>query len=494
MGRFGLRGRMGLSFLATSILVMLLVIGVYAVASWATSADPVRLGTRVHASAAGYAGRLAAQPNLALSPDHPFPVGQSALHPFAYMEVPSFDGTQTIIPAIDGSPALDGPITVAVVVDRSGTLVASSYPARFPVGGALTALVPETERQLARPLGEGRPVDGVAHQAGGTLRWTVAPIDTPSGVAGAVYVQAPVSPPVYPFGPVSALLLLFGVGSIGLALVLAPVGAVFGVLTMQGTVRRLQRLVEASRALAAGDFSRRVAPRGSDEVAELQRQFNAMAEQLDEAVQARERLGVQNAHLEERGRIARDLHDSMSQDLFSLRMRLAGLQQRHAADLELHRQFDGLASITGDVIRQMRALLLELRPPDTGGLDLETGIHELGLAYGSRIGMTTEVRMEPVVLDRRAQEAVLHIAQEALSNAARHSRADRVEIGLRTRDGQVELRVTDNGRGFAPRSDRHGLGLRLVRERVEELGGTMDLRSSPGGGTDLRVAIPAAEP
>jgi signal transduction histidine kinase len=489
--RFGLRGRMALSFLATSILVVLLVASAYAVLSWTANDDSALMARRVHATAASFAGRLATEPGAVLSADRPFLLGQPGMRPYANFELPSLDNQQMVVPAVTGSRPLGGPVTAAAVVDRGGVVVGTSYPARYPVSGRLAALLPEAAPGFARAIGDGRPVDGAARQDGGVLRWTLHPVRAASGVAGAVLVQAPIPPPVYPFGPVGAVSIAFAALALGLGVALSPVGAIFGVLTMQGTVRRLRLLVDASRALAAGDFSRRVTPGGSDEVAELQRQFNTMAEHLDQAVQARQRLSVEKARLEERGRIARDLHDSISQDLFSLRMRLAGLRQRHAADQDLHVQLGGMSATAGHMITHMRALLLELRPPETDGLDLETGIHELSLAYGSRLGITTDVRTESVELDQAAQEALLRVAQEALSNAARHSGADHVRIGLQVRDGTVELRVADNGRGFATEAPRHGLGLRLVAERVRELGGALELRSSAAGGTDLRVVIPA---
>jgi signal transduction histidine kinase len=275
-----------------------------------------------------------------------------------------------------------------------------------------------------------------------------------------------------------------------LVLVVAPMGAGFGVLTMRGTVHRLQKLLAATRALAEGDFSRRVEPRGGDEVAELQRQFNAMAEQLQAALRAQQELTARNVRLEERGLIARDLHDSVSQHLFSLRMRLAGLGVRHADDAALREQLSSLSAIADEVIRQMRSLLLELRPPSMEGLDLAAGLRELAEAYGSRLDIAVQVRIDSVTLTTGAEHALLRVAQEALANAARHSGGDHVQVGLRTVDGTVELRVVDNGHGFEVAADRHGLGLKLIDERVRDLGGRLKLESGPERGTSLTVVVP----
>ena len=88
---------------------------------------------------------------------------------------------------------------------------------------------------------------------------------------------------------------------------------------------------------------------------------------------------------------------------------------------------------------------------------------------------------------------MLRVAQEALANAARHSGADHVEVGLQEADGKVELRVEDNGRGFEPETERRGLGLTLIRERVVELGGELRLESGRDRGTRLVVSVPAGD-
>lgn len=278
-----------------------------------------------------------------------------------------------------------------------------------------------------------------------------------------------------------------------LVIVVAPIGATVGVVTMRGTVQRLRKLLEASRALADGDFSRRVEPKGSDEVSELLQQFNAMAAQLQGALNAQQELTARNVRLEERSRIARDLHDSVSQDLFSIRMRLAGLGMRYADDPELHQQLSTLSVTATDAIRQMRALLLELRPPSIEGLDLEAGLRELVEAYGSRLDIAMDARINRVTLTTRARDTILRVAQEALANAARHSGADHVKVTLHAVDGRVELLVEDNGSGFEPGSTRRGLGLELVQESVTELGGELRLQSEPDRGTRFVVIIPVEQ-
>jgi signal transduction histidine kinase len=99
--------------------------------------------------------------------------------------------------------------------------------------------------------------------------------------------------------------------------------------------------------------------------------------------------------------------------------------------------------------------------------------------------------LEPVPLEPAVEQAMFRIAQEGLSNAVRHSEADRVELLLRRSGEEAELTVADNGRGFDSGASTHGLGLRLMAERVRELGGSLAIESGSGRGTRLRVLLPA---
>lgn len=484
--RLGLRGRIALAFLVTSVLTMAVLfaaaLGAGLVQQTLSSDDGP---AQVAQTARAYALQFATQPTGDLSPSHPLPIGV-ATDPQQRTTRDAEDGGADvlIVPYITGPlPDPRRPPTVALVTDRRGDVVATSFPARYPVGRNLAGLVPSTGAALDRALD---------HRAttvpGDDVDWAVAPIERDGSVIGAVYVRARTVDSADLFGSAIAL---FG-GALGWTILIAPFAALFGVLTMRGTIRRLRRLVDAFQAVGGGDFSRRVTPHGRDEVGELQRQFNAMASELEGAVTAERELSAGNARLEERGRIARDLHDSMSQHLFALRMRLAGLAERHRADPALRPQLEELQASTELVIRQMRALLLELRPPSLEGLDLEVGLHELAATYGTRLGIAVDARVAPPpAVPAGVQETLLYIAQEALANAARHSGAGRIEVTLAAPGGGIELRVADDGRGFEP-GEARGMGLQIAAERAREIGAELDVRSGPGRGTEVVASIAAS--
>jgi signal transduction histidine kinase len=143
-------------------------------------------------------------------------------------------------------------------------------------------------------------------------------------------------------------------------------------------------------------------------------------------------------------------------------------------------------------LHEMQALLLELRPVVLRQADLLPALEELCRTYRDRLGIAVEADLEPIELDPAAEPAVLRVVREALTNAVKHARPSRVV--LRVRDaggGRAVLSVSDDGAGFDPAraAERHGMGLDLMRERVTELGGELQLESTPGEGTTVRITL-----
>jgi two-component system, NarL family, sensor histidine kinase LiaS len=140
-------------------------------------------------------------------------------------------------------------------------------------------------------------------------------------------------------------------------------------------------------------------------------------------------------------------------------------------------------------------LLLEMRPPQLEGLTLAEALEALAEAYTSRLGIAVTTSIVPVALNATTEQTLLRIAQEALSNAARHANASLIALSLAPLERTVCLVVMDNGRGMEldESSATHGLGLRLMQERVQELQGTFLLESAPGQGTRLEIRVPQEE-
>lgn len=198
---------------------------------------------------------------------------------------------------------------------------------------------------------------------------------------------------------------------------------------------------------------------------------------------------------EERSRLAHELHDAVSQKLFSLRLTAqaaAALVDRDPARAKDELQQVG--ALAAEAAEELRAAVVELRPAalDEDGLvhTLRTQIHVLDRAHSARVTFVSgPVRALPAA----QEEALLRVAQEALHNALRHSGGDRVDVGLARRGNGAVLSVTDNGRGFEPREVRRAgrhLGLVSMRDRAGGVGGRLSVRSAPGRGTTIEMEVP----
>jgi signal transduction histidine kinase len=199
------------------------------------------------------------------------------------------------------------------------------------------------------------------------------------------------------------------------------------------------------------------------------------------------------AVLEERQRLARELHDSVSQALYGIS--LGARTARTLAERDPGRviaPLDYVLSLAEAGQAEMRALIFELRPESLAEEGLVAALEKQAGSLRARHNLAVEFDLaaEPE-LPLAAKEALYRIAQEALHNTVKHARADRVRLRL-GHDGAVcALEVSDNGRGFDATGSFPGhLGLRSMRERVERLGGTFSIASGPGEGTRIRAELP----
>lgn len=202
---------------------------------------------------------------------------------------------------------------------------------------------------------------------------------------------------------------------------------------------------------------------------------------------------LQAAALEERQRLARDLHDSVSQALYGIGLgaqtarRLLEREPARAAE-----PLDYVLSLTKSAIAEMRALIFELRPNSLEHEGLAVALSRQAEAVAARHGLQVEMALsaEPA-LSAEAREALYRIAQEALNNVARHAQATHVRLAMAEDAGAVTLTVEDDGTGFDPSLPYPGhMGLRSMSERAEQVGGKLEIRSAPGQGTWLSVRIP----
>lgn len=199
---------------------------------------------------------------------------------------------------------------------------------------------------------------------------------------------------------------------------------------------------------------------------------------------------AQNVRAEQRGELARDLHDSLGQELTSLRLLVAF--GRHGGDLDevLHDLDTQVDRLQGS----LRRVLVALRPEGLDELGLVEALRVLALELQRRSGLDIRVDVSPdfpAPLPTAISLALYRVSQEALNNALRHARARRIELVLSSRDGRVNLRIADDGVGLDPEALGSGLGTRSIRDRVTALAG--DVRWDGEAGTTVSVSIPLEE-
>ena len=194
------------------------------------------------------------------------------------------------------------------------------------------------------------------------------------------------------------------------------------------------------------------------------------------------------AALQERQRLAQNLHDAVNQSLFSAGLIAEVLPRLWDRDQdEARKSLDDLRRLTRAAQAEMRALLAELRPSAITDTDLGDLLHLLGNALSGRINIPVAVTVEKeIILPAETQVAFYRVCQEALNNVAKHAKASRVDMDLKQVGAAIELRIRDDGRGFDSEqifSGHYGLG--MMRERAEAVGALLSITSRPGHGTEL---------
>jgi len=196
------------------------------------------------------------------------------------------------------------------------------------------------------------------------------------------------------------------------------------------------------------------------------------------------------AVLEERQRLARNLHDAVNQSLFSAGLIAEVLPRLWDRDQPLARQsLEDLRRLTRGAMAEMRALLAELRPSTLTDADLGDLLRLLGNAFTGRTNIPARVTVVGQgVLPAEVQVAIYRVCQEALNNVAKHAVASMVEISLKHKDTAIELSIRDDGQGFDPERTTSGhYGLSMMHERAEAVGALLSITSQPSHGTELTI-------
>jgi len=290
-------------------------------------------------------------------------------------------------------------------------------------------------------------------------------------------------------------LLVVTVGTVG-----GAVSLLVNWLILRVALAPLRDIEEVAARVEAGDLDARstVSPVADPSLARLGRVLNEM---LDGISRYRVRLrrlaaGSVRAAEEERKRLSRELHDDTAQRLAALMLRLRSMRSE-VNDPSLDRRFEAFRSELLDTLESIRRYARGLRPPALDDAGFEAAIR--GLARDmAEVGLDVRVSVEelPPRLDEAVELALYRMIQEALSNVVRHSGAPEAILRMGMEDGRLSVVAADRGSGFNVERewDRgEGLGLFGLRERAEQIGAALDVRSSPGAGTTVRIEVPLDE-
>ncbi|MGN1387321.1 MAG: histidine kinase [Bacillus sp. (in: firmicutes)] len=220
----------------------------------------------------------------------------------------------------------------------------------------------------------------------------------------------------------------------------------------------------------------------ADQIATSQKLANERSEEQEKR--------IQEIVSQERNRLARELHDSVSQQLFAASMLMSAINESEHGEQQ-DRQLKLVEGIIQQSQLEMRALLLHLRPVPLKGKSLKEGMEELLVELMQKVPMKVTWKIEPVELDKGVEDQLFRILQESLSNTLRHSQAASLEVYLMKREGMVIMIVSDDGIGFDVEQTKTGsYGLQNMHERALEVGGTFKIVSVKNKGTRLEVKVP----
>lgn len=336
--------------------------------------------------------------------------------------------------------------------------------------------------------------------------WTQVVLTSKSGHT--IYSQRGPYTPGLNFGETT----IFGLGPIIATqiavstVIVLPVALLFSFLIVRPQVRRIASIAATSRRFAAGELSVRIRDQRFDEIGQLAQQFDDMADSIQHNLQALRELAQENAALaqqvesvaqqQERVRLSRDLHDTIAQKLFSLSMNSASLPELIAQDSQ--RGIEGARTVSKmaeDTLADLRTILVDLRAASPEPLALADALQAAIKQWqvDNQIEVTRSFVFSSGEVPSVVQDVLLKVSQEALANVTKHAEATAVAITIVEVSQQIDLSITDNGRGFDTKvahAETH-IGLSSMRERAATVGGSLTIESSEAG-TSIQLSIPLA--
>ncbi|MTT33253.1 sensor histidine kinase [Terrilactibacillus sp. BCM23-1] len=290
-----------------------------------------------------------------------------------------------------------------------------------------------------------------------------------------------------------------------IVIIIVLLGLIYGIMSILYWRGHFKTIDETLNQFEKGNLSESVLPEKKKEIQTIINHLYTIHKQLkdqtlrtqkivSENVETKEKL-IQDIVSEERSRLARELHDSVSQQLFAASMLMSTINETH---LDLNHDESKQLKLIEQMIQQsqleMRALLLHLRPIQLKGKSLKEGMEELLQELRTKVNLMIKWKIESIALPIGVENHLFRILQECVSNTLRHARAESLDVLLIKRDQFVIMRLIDDGQGFDVNKAKSGsYGLQNMKERAMEIGGTVKVVSLAKKGTRLEVKVPIVE-
>jgi NarL family two-component system sensor histidine kinase LiaS len=384
------------------------------------------------------------------------------------------------------NPYANGSYQGGTIVDTQGRVLATAGNTAIHVGMPLqTLLSASSAKNLRSVLAGGTTSQGLVNQeVDGSIVAIVPIVGKDKTTQAALIIKTSTIAQANGYWVSYYLLYVILPSILFILFVAGIIGPIAGFFTARNFTRRFHKLSVAADNWGKGNFSTLVQDTSSDELGQLTRHLNRMVEQLQNLLQTRQKLAV----LEERNRLARDLHDSVKQHIFVVALQVGTAKLHLAPHAEqVQRPLAEAEHVLLQVQQELKTLIRELRPVALEDKGLDAALQELATQWTQQTGIPTDVQLESEqALPLLVEEAFYRIAQEALANVARHSHATKVLLRLAFEQGHVLLSIQDDGQGFTfATAKKKGFGLLSMQERMNALGGDVSIESTKGQGTRI---------
>ena len=278
--------------------------------------------------------------------------------------------------------------------------------------------------------------------------------------------------------------LLYAWGSLFFCSV--PIGIICGLVASRYVTRQLQKINTVTESWRQGNFDPRIALPNDDVFIRHSQCLNDMAQDLEMYLSLKQKLAVSD----ERNRVARELHDTVKQNLFALGLQLATAKAKPTVMEAAGEHIFEAETLTREAQHDLMEIITQLRPAETSDISLSERIGRIADDFRRRFGVRIELsHLDSIRFDAPTEHHVLRIVQESLMNAVRHGKATQIVIAGSIDHEFATLRIADNGNGFDSNKKTGGLGITSMRERVRGLPhGTFEIRSTAGVGTEITLS------